>query len=205
MPPNKNSGKRKSSAPQDNRQQRQALAAHNGDRQINISGSSVLTDQSNQRRTSSASTNQGGASQKTQRSYSATLGLPRTITGPPSVVAVSGEDSNLHVAGENQCKVWFEACQNSGRLTNKALLEKDISTYVRYTLFPDLKFIMSDNQLHYSTDPSTLSRIICKAMGMVEPTVAVTWWEAYKDMIADVLNAKRADVTGALKKVFMRK
>jgi hypothetical protein len=121
------------------------------------------------------------------------------------VVAVNGEDSNLHVAGENQCKVWFDACQNSGRLTNKALLEKDNSTYVRYTLFPDLKFIMSDNQLHFSTDPSTLSRIICKAMGMVEPTVAVTWWEAYKDMIADVLNAKRADVTGALKKVFMRK
>jgi hypothetical protein len=77
------------------------------------------------------------------------------------------------------------------------ILEKDISTYVQYKLFPDLKFIMSDNQLNFSTEPSTFSRIICTAMG--------TWWEAYKDMIADVLNGKRADVTGALKKVFLHK
>jgi hypothetical protein len=42
-------------------------------------------------------------------------------------------------------------------------------------------------------------------MGMLDPNTAVTWWETYKGMIADVLNAKRADVTGALKKVFVRK
>jgi hypothetical protein len=64
---------------------------------------------------------------------------------------------------------------------------------------------MSNNQLNFSTDPSTLCMIICKAVGMVEKDTAVTWWEAYKDMIADVLNANSADVTGALKKVFLRK
>jgi hypothetical protein len=42
-------------------------------------------------------------------------------------------------------------------------------------------------------------------MGMLDPTTAVLWWEYWKDVIADVLNAKRADVTGAIKKVFVRK
>lgn len=206
MPPRTQHGKRKSIAPEDNRQERRTLPMHTRESQTTRGSSSVLSDQSNQQRASVTSTAQGtGASQKTHRSYSANLGIPRTETGPPSVVAVNGEYSTLHVAGENLCKVWFEACQNSGRLTNKALLEKDISTYVRYTLFPDLKFVMSDNQLNFSTDPSTLCMIICKAVGMVDKNTAVTWWEAYKDMIADVLNAKRADVTGALKKVFLRK
>jgi hypothetical protein len=40
---------------------------------------------------------------------------------------------------------------------------------------------------------------------MVEPTTAGAWWERYKGMMANVLNAKRADVTGTLKKAFLRK
>jgi hypothetical protein len=39
----------------------------------------------------------------------------------------------------------------------------------------------------------------------VDEKAAVSWWERYKDMIADVLNAKRADVTGAIKRAFLRK
>jgi hypothetical protein len=42
-------------------------------------------------------------------------------------------------------------------------------------------------------------------MGLVDEKASVSWWERYKDMIADVLNAKRADATGALKRAFLRK
>ena len=80
----------------------------------------------------------------------------------------------------------------------------DISNYVRNDLFPSLKFIMSDKQLQYSPDTSSLCTLICVAMGLHDPTAAVTWWERYKNMIAYVLNSKRADVTGALKRSFMR-
>jgi hypothetical protein len=114
MPPRTQHGKCKSSAPEDNRQQRHTLPMHNRESQTTRGSGSVLSDQSNQQRASVTSTAQGaGASQKTHRSYSANLGIPHTETGPPSVVAANGEDSTLHVAGENLCKVWFEACQNS--------------------------------------------------------------------------------------------
>jgi hypothetical protein len=42
-------------------------------------------------------------------------------------------------------------------------------------------------------------------MGLVQPNAAVLWWEHCKDMIVDVLNAKRVDVTAAIKRKFMSK
>jgi hypothetical protein len=45
---------------------------------------------------------------------------------------------------------------------------------------------------------------LSKAMGLKEATAPVMWWEHYKNVIAYVLNAKRADVTGAVKRAFMR-
>jgi hypothetical protein len=122
-----------------------------------------------------------------------------------SMVTVNPTALVVPEQGDMNVKAWFEACQNSGRLNNTAMLHKDISSYVRYDLFPNLKFIMAKTQMEYSTDPTTLCAIICSAMGMADPSTAVTWWEHWKDMIADVLNAKRADVTGAIKKVFVRK
>jgi hypothetical protein len=120
-----------------------------------------------------------------------------------SVVAVNTTASVVTAQGDTNVKVWFEACQNSGRLNNTAMLHKDISSYVRYDLFPTLKFIMATTQLEYSNDPTTLYAIICSAMGMLETSTAVLWWEHWKNMIADVLNAKQADVTRAIKKVFV--
>jgi hypothetical protein len=124
---------------------------------------------------------------------------------PLPVVAVNTNASVVTAQGDTNVKAWFEACQNSGRLNNTAMLHKDISSYVRYDLFPNLKFIMATTQMEYSNDKTTLCAIICSAMGMLDPSTAVPWWEPWKDMIADVLNAKRADVTGAIKKVFVRK
>jgi hypothetical protein len=130
-------------------------------------------------------------------------GPPTQVLSP--VVAVHTTASVVTVQGDTNVKAWFEACQTSGRLNNTALLHKDISPYVRYDLFPNLKFIMVKTQMEYSNDPTTLCAIICTAMGMLDPSTEVLWWEYWKDMIADVLNAKRANVTGAIKKVFVCK
>jgi hypothetical protein len=127
-------------------------------------------------------------------------GLPTRVLS--SVVAVNTTASVVTPQGDTNVKAWFEACQNSGRLNNTAMLHKDISSYVCYDLFPNLKFIMAKTQLEYSNDPTTLCAIICSAMGMLDPSTAVSWWEHWKNMIADVLNAKQADVTGAIKKMF---
>lgn len=139
----------------------------------------------------------------TSRRFVVGEGPPAQV--PPAVATVNLTAAVVPEQGGLNVKAWFEACQNSGRLNNTAMLHKDISSYVRYDLFPNLKFIMAKTQMEYSTDPTTLCAIICSAMGMKEPTTAVTWWEHWKNMIVDVLNAKRADVTGAIKKVFVRK
>lgn len=127
-------------------------------------------------------------------------------SNPPSVVAVNRATvASNEVNLDHESKTWFEACQRNGRMDNEAMLAKDIGAYVRYELFPKLKFIMNSKQLNYSSDKTSICGLICKAMGLLEEKAAVSWWERYKDMIADVLNAKRADVTGALKRAFLRK
>lgn len=123
----------------------------------------------------------------------------------PSLVTVQQPPGGSEVNPEHESKTWFEACQRNGRMDNQAMLAKDISTYVRYELFPKLKFIMNSKQLNYSSEQTSICGLICTAMGLVDAKAAVSWWERYKDMIADVLNAKRADVTGALKRAFLRK
>ena len=127
------------------------------------------------------------------------------LSRPPSVVAVSPAPETNMGNGDHESKTWFEACQRNGRMDNDAMLTKDISAYVRYDLFHKLKFIMNNKQLNYSSEPTSICGQICIAMGLLEEKEAVSWWERYKEMIADVLNAKRADVTGALKRAFLRK
>ena len=126
-------------------------------------------------------------------------------SNPPSVVAVNRAPAQTEVNLDHESKTWFEACQRNGRMDNEEMLTKDIGSYVRYELFPKLKFIMNSKQLNYSSDKSSICGLICHAMGLVDEKASVSWWERYKDMIADVLNAKRADATGALKRVFLRK
>lgn len=128
-----------------------------------------------------------------------------TRSNPPSVVAVVPGPAPNEVNLDHESKTWFEACQRNGRMDNEEMLNKDIGSYVRYELFPKLKFIMNSKQLNYSSEKSSICGLICHAMGLVDEKTSVSWWERYKDMIADVLNAKRADVTGALKRVFLRK
>jgi hypothetical protein len=94
------------------------------------------------------------------------------------------------VNADHESKVWFEMCQRNGRMDNNDMLEKDISRYVRTEWFLKLKFIMHKTQLVFSSDPVTLCALICKDFGMVDPTTAAAWWERYKGMMADVLNAK---------------
>jgi hypothetical protein len=138
-----------------------------------------------------------------RQSFSMVSRTLKQMPGRPSVVAVNAGGSIGGSTGENQVKVWFEACQKNGCLNNKAMLVKDIITYAGHKLIPKLKFNMNNNQLKYSTDPKTLCALSCRDMRMLDPNTAVTWWESYKGMIADVMNAKHADVTGALKKAFV--
>ena len=65
--------------------------------------------------------------------------------------------------------------------------------------FTKLKFIMNDRQLEYLPNCITICGLICAQMGLEDPKAAVAWWEWYKDMIVEELNAKCADVTGAIK------
>jgi hypothetical protein len=144
------------------------------------------------------------------RQFSLSTGkeLARTAqtAAPPSVIEVGLVNGSVSDAtGEHQSKTWFEACQRRGRMDNEDIMMKDISTYVRYELFPKLKFVMNNKQLSYSLESTSLCNRICMDMGMVDPKMAMLWWERYKDLVADVLNAKRADVTGALKRSFLSK
>jgi hypothetical protein len=138
--------------------------------------------------------------------FSVLTGAPNLPTPPPSVVDVGSVlVSTSTIGDENQSRLFFEACRRNGRMENEVMLAKDLSSYVRYELFPRLKFIMSNSQLNFSTEKNTICGLICADMGLLDAKASVPWWENYKDMIADVLNAKRADVTGAIKRVFMRK
>jgi hypothetical protein len=142
-----------------------------------------------------------------ERHFSVTTGRPITATLAATVepVADTVPAPVPEVVVGHQSKRWFEACQRNGRMDNEAMLAKDISAYVRYELFPKLKFIMSKKQLYYTAERPSICGLICDDMGLMDQTTAVAWWERYKDMIADVLNAKRADVTGAVKRAFLRK
>ena len=132
--------------------------------------------------------------------------MQQQTSNPPSVVlAMNNSTAQNEVNTEHESKTWFEACQRNGQMDNEEMCTKDIGSYVRYELFPKLKFIMNSKQLNYSSDKSSICGLICHAMGLVDEKTSVSWWERYKDMIADVLNAKRADATGAMKRVFLSK
>jgi hypothetical protein len=126
--------------------------------------------------------------------------LPRLVEVGHSMASVSDASR-----GNHQCKTWLELCQLNGRMDNEAILRKDLIDYVRYELFLKLKFLMGKTQLLYLPKPKSICGLICTKMGLVQPNTAVLWWEHYKDMIADVLNAKHMDVTRAIKRKFMSK
>jgi hypothetical protein len=74
---------------------------------------------------------------------------------------------------------------------------------------------MGKTQLLYLLKPKSICGFICTKMGLVQPNVAVSWWEQpnvavswwerYKDIMEEVLNAERMDVNRAIKREFMSK
>jgi hypothetical protein len=152
----------------------------------------VLTDKTN------------ATSRPPVRPFNLALGVTTQQTNTQGEHGTENVDNQL-TDGSHQSRTWFEACQRNGRMDNEAMLAREIGSYVRYELFPKLKFIMSKRQLEYSGERNTICGLICSDLGLVDQQAAVPWWERYKDMIADVLNAKRADVTGSLKRAFLRK
>jgi hypothetical protein len=155
---------------------------------------------------------QGVAMVPQKQMFSLVSGMPnrtQNLSHPPTLVEVGHSMTSVSDAtGDEQnhpCKAWLEMCQLNGRMDNEAIMKKDLMEYVRYELFPKLKFFMGKTQLTYSPEPKSICGLICTKMGLIQPKAAVSWWERYKDMIADVLNAKRADVTGAIKREFMSK
>ena len=107
---------------------------------------------------------------------------------------------------EKSSKKWIAACQKSGRMGSSEILARDLNQYVRYDLFPKLKFIMSKNQMHFIKAEGSFCSTICSAMGLVgDDDVTVSWWEAHKDTILAILKSKCADVTAGIKRAFVRK
>jgi hypothetical protein len=87
----------------------------------------------------------------TSQSFTVTSGVLKAPPPGPPVVVSDRITSSGGAAGENQCKVWLEACPNNGRLNNKA---KDIITYVCHELLPNkLKFIAIINWLILQSQP----------------------------------------------------
>ena len=110
-----------------------------------------------------------------------------------------------HLVEKHECTVFFEDCQRNGRIDREELLVQDITGYVRKDLFPKLKFVMNDRLLVYSTNPNSICSLVCQEMGLKDPNTQIAYWERFKGMIGNVLNLKRNDVTGSIKRAFMGK
>jgi len=63
---------------------------------------------------------------------------------------------------------------------------------------------MSTNQLQYSAEETSICHQICCGIGVVGNRRS-KWWEAYKNKILETLNAKRADMTSCIKRIFLSK
>ena len=131
------------------------------------------------------------------------LRLPPQAAAPSVTSPLTTDDSS-----EDPSLQWIAVSQKSGRMANNELLDRDIQQYVRYELFPKLKFITTDKQMNYSKDKKSVCGFISGAFGMhsgVDEEVAVSWWENHKKKILFVLNQKRADVTMGVKRAFLSK
>lgn len=104
----------------------------------------------------------------------------------------------------NSCADWYETLRIKGRMGDETMLEIDLVSYVRGELFPKLKFIMDPRQLTFNTNTNSICYQICHDMGLKKHRYA-KWWELYKIKIVQILNCKRADVTAAIKRIFMSK
>jgi hypothetical protein len=70
------------------------------------------------------------------------LNSARSSVQPPTLVEVGHSMASLSDAsGDNhQCRTWLELCQLNGCMDNKAIMKNDLIDYLRFELFPKLKF-----------------------------------------------------------------
>jgi hypothetical protein len=133
------------------------------------------------------------------------------IVRPQELKTVPGE-VNLEDGGDtpsiditsNNCADWYESCRQTGRKGSDSMLTVDLSRYVRNDLFSKLKFFMSQKQLKYNFNENSICQQIIKDMSL-KGNRGAAWWEIFKNKISSTLNNKRADVTAAIKRSFMRK
>jgi hypothetical protein len=125
--------------------------------------------------------------------------------GPPlhEVVVHSGNTPSV-VTSEYTSSELYEIIRKKGRMGSEAMLVKDLVMFVRNDLFPKLKFFMHSRQLMFSTATDTICYQICSDLGLTEMR-ASAWWELHKNKMVKTLNSKRADVTSAIKRIFVSK
>jgi hypothetical protein len=127
------------------------------------------------------------------------------IHRPPLGEVVINPNTSSVVSSEYTSSELYETLRKKGRMgSESAMLLKDLVLYVRRDLFPKLKFIMHSKQLAFSTAPDTICFKICSDLGLAEMR-ASAWWELHKNKLVKTLNSKRADVTSAIKRIFVGK
>ena len=137
-------------------------------------------------------------------SFSVTSGMVNHSISRSVPVEVQFDGDSRSLETSICCADWFETCRKKNRLGNDSMHDVDLITYVRNELFPKLKFVMDARQLMFSSSNNTICYQICRDM-KVKEIRSVAWWELYKNKIVQTLNNKRADVTAAMKRVFMSK
>jgi hypothetical protein len=126
--------------------------------------------------------------------------IPREVN-----VARQDNPSNSNsLTSSNVCADWFEQCRQKGRMGSESMLDCDLVSYTRNILFSKLKFFMDQRQQNYSSAEDSICFRICRDMGLKDNRAAA-WWELSKNKIVQLINGKRADVTAAIKRVFMSK
>jgi hypothetical protein len=137
--------------------------------------------------------------------FSMRTGVPVAAAATPlQMVVVTGARTPSVSNSDYTTAELYEVLRQKGRMGDDDMLHQDLVMYVRNDLFPKLKFFMHKSQLLYSAVDDTICYQICADLGLSE-TRACSWWEKNKQKIAKTLNSKRADVTSAIKRVFMSK
>jgi hypothetical protein len=91
-----------------------------------------------------------------------------------------------------------------GRNGSGMMSPGDLTTYVRNTLFPKVKFLMDPKQLMFTNETDTICYHIWNELG-INKDCAQLWWENNKNKISGTINAKRADISASIKEKFMSK
>ena len=175
-----------------------------GNKSTNTGDNQKITNQSKAMTTPDANSNVGIAS-ASRVTFSLLSGRAQLTNeaSVPGEVEVQKDNSSLETSS-NSCGEWYETIRQHSKIGGEAILASDLIAYVRNDLFPKLKFFMDNRQLMFSNESNTICYQICKDMGLREEKKA-QWWEMYKTKIVQTLNSKRADVTSAIKKLFMSK